>query len=80
MIELKCNEGRCKTSMNGTGSMLTAETGTIIKAIYHALMQAAPGGLQDMYANLYRLSVLRALSECTPITDFNSSYPDDIKP
>lgn len=66
MIELKCIEGHCETSMNGTGAMLSAETGTIIHAIYHALMQAAPDGLQDMYANLYRLTVLRAISECTP--------------
>lgn len=66
MIELKCNEGHCETSMCGSGALLTAETGTIIKGIYHALMQAAPDGLQDMYANLYRITVLRAISECTP--------------
>lgn len=67
MIELKCNEGHCETSMCGSVALLTAETGTIIKGIYHALMQAAPDGLQDMYVNnLYRLTVLRAISDCTP--------------
>lgn len=66
MIELKCNEGQCEISMYGSGALLTAETGTIIKDIYHALMQSAPDGLKDMYANLYRLTILRAISECTP--------------
>lgn len=66
MIELKCNEGHCETSMSGSGIVLATETGIIVKAIYHALMQAAPDGLQDMYAYLYRLTVLRAISDCTP--------------
>lgn len=66
MIEIKCVEGHCETSMSGSVAMLTAETGTIIKSIYHALMQAAPDGLRDMYDNLYHLTVLRAISDCTP--------------
>lgn len=66
MIKLKCNDGHCETSMCGSGALLTAETGMIIKGIYYALMHAAPDGLQDMYANLYRLTVLRAINECTP--------------
>lgn len=66
MIELKCNDGQFETFMCGSGTLLTAETGTIIKGIYQALMQAAPDGLQDTYAKLYRLTVLRAISDCTP--------------
>lgn len=77
MIDVQCNAGRCKMELSGTGAELSAETGTIIKGIYDALMKSCPAGAETTYGNMYRMCILKALTDCTPV-DNDSSYPHDI--
>lgn len=64
MIKLECNEGHCELEMSGSGAMLTAETQTIIRAIFDAMMKSTPEITHDLYGNLYRLAVAKAACEC----------------
>lgn len=65
MIDVQCNTGHCKMNLNGTGAELSAETGTIIKGIYDAIMKSCPEGAENTYGNMYRLCILKALTHCT---------------
>lgn len=76
MIDVQCNAGRCKMELSGTGAELSAETGTIIKGIYDVLMKSCPAGAENTYGNMYRMCILKALTECVPV-DNDSSYPYD---
>lgn len=64
MIKLECNEGHCELELSGTGTMLTAEMQTIIRAIFDAMMKATPDFTHTAYANMYRLAVAKAACEC----------------
>lgn len=64
MIKLECNEGHCELEMSGTGAMLTAETQTIIRAIFEAIMKSTPECTHITYANLYRLAVAKSACDC----------------
>lgn len=68
MIDVQCNAGHCKMKLRGTGAELSAETGTIIKGIYDALMKSCPTGAETIYSNMYRLRILKSLTECTTET------------
>lgn len=54
--------------LSGTGAELSAETGTIIKCIYDALMKSCPAGAENTYGNMFRLCILKALTDCTTET------------
>lgn len=68
MIDIQCTAGHCKMELSGTGAELSAETGTIIKGIYDALMKSCPAGAETAYGNMYRLCILKALTHCTTET------------
>lgn len=63
MIKLECNEGHCELEMSGSGAMLTAETQTIIRAVYDAIMKSTPDRTHELYGNLYRLAVVKTACE-----------------
>ena len=65
MIKLECNEGHCELEMSGSGALLTAETQTIIRAVYDAIMKSTPDFTHHVYGNLYRLAAIKAACECT---------------
>lgn len=80
MIELKTENGHCELTMSGTGAELTEDMRVIIHAAYNAIIKSVPEFSKNAYANFYRIALMKAITECTPHTDFNSSYPHDIKP
>lgn len=77
MIDVKCNAGHCEMMLEGTGAEISKETGTIIKGVYNAIMKSCPAGAETTYGNMYRMCILKALTDCTPV-DNDSSYPHDI--
>jgi len=79
MIELKTKDGHCELSLNGTGAELATDTGVIIHAIYNGIMKSVPDFMQSAYGNFFRVSVMKAITDCKPI-DFDSSYPFDKEP
>lgn len=67
MIELKTENGHCELLLNGTGAELATDTGVIIHAIYNGIMKSVPDFMQATYGNFFRVSVLKAITDCEPI-------------
>lgn len=65
MIDVQCNARRCKMKLSGTGAELSTETGIIIKGVYDAIMESCPAGSENAYGNMYRMYILKALTDCT---------------
>ena len=76
MIELKTENGHCELTLDGTGAELSKDTQVIIHAVYNALMKSVPDFAKTAYGNYFRISVMKAATDCNQI-DFNSSYPLD---
>ncbi len=65
MIDVKCTAGHCEMMLEGTVAEISKETGTIIKGVYNAIMKSCPAGMETVYGNLYRMHILKAVTECT---------------
>lgn len=77
MIELKTENGHCKLTLEGTCAELSKDTQVIIHAVYNAIMKSVPDFTKTAYGNFFRISVMKAATDCNQI-DFNSSYPHDM--
>lgn len=66
MIKAESEQGHCAVELSGTAAILAAETGTLIHAIYNGIIEQIPECAHNSFGNIYRLTVLKALTECTP--------------
>ena len=66
MIKAESENGHCGVELSGTAAILAAETGTLIHAVYNGILKQLPASVHNSFGNIYRLTVLKALTECTP--------------
>lgn len=69
MIKAESDMGKCGVMLSGTPAVLAAETGTLIQAIYNGILEKMPPAAYDSFGNMYRLCVLKSLTECLPEND-----------
>lgn len=66
MIKAECKENGCAVELTGTASTIAKETAVMVQAIFNGVCEAMPKQVHTTYGNIYRLCILKALTECTP--------------
>lgn len=69
MIKAESDMEKCGIMLSGTPAVLAAETGTMIQAIYKSILEKMPPAAHDSFGNMYRLCILKSLTECLPEND-----------
>lgn len=66
MIKAEYDSGDCVVKLSGRAAVLAAETGALILAIYNGIREQLPTCAHNSFGNIYRITILKALTECTP--------------